>query len=95
MIQWCQPLDVAVQEILRVLKPGGLFVFSTLSQGTLFELKSSWAQVDNDKHVIDFLTEAQLEHTFNTNQSRLIKQNSQDIVLEYENVLHLARELKA
>ena len=25
MIQWCQPLDVAVKEILRVLKPGGIF----------------------------------------------------------------------
>lgn len=94
MIQWCQPLDVAVKEILRVLKPGGLFIFSTLSRGTLFELKSSWAQVDNDEHVMDFLTEAQLENTFNGAQSRLIKQNSQDIVLEYENVLHLARELK-
>lgn len=94
MIQWCQPLEPALKEILRVLKPGGLFIFSTLVDGTLHELKSSWAQVDNDQHVIDFLSEKQLLKTLNTEQSRLIKENSQDIVLEYENVLHLARELK-
>lgn len=94
MIQWCQPLSITLKEILRVLKPGGLFVFSTLTDGTLFELKSSWAQVDDDEHVIDFLTEPALIQTMNTASSRLIKQHSQDVVLEYDNVLHLAHELK-
>ena len=94
MIQWCDDLSVVLNEILRVLKPGGLFIFSTLVDGTLFELKSSWAQVDQDKHVIDFKTEHQLETLFNSERSKLIDHNSQDIILEYENVLHLARELK-
>lgn len=94
MIQWCRPLNLAINEILRVLKPGGLFVFSTLVDGTLLELKSSWAQVDDDKHVIDFLTEQNLSSIVNTEKSRLLKHNNQDIVLEYENVLHLAHELK-
>ncbi|GLX80343.1 malonyl-[acyl-carrier protein] O-methyltransferase [Thalassotalea insulae] len=94
MIQWCDDLTIVVNEILRVLKPGGLFIFSTLVEGTLFELKSSWAQVDQDKHVIDFKTEQQLSELFNSEHSKLIEHNSQDIILEYENVLHLARELK-
>jgi len=94
MIQWCEHLDIVIKEILRVLKPGGLFIFTTLIEGTLFELKSSWAQVDQDKHVIDFKTETELENLFNTEHSTLIEQNCQDIILEYENVLHLARELK-
>lgn len=94
MIQWCQPLQPAVREILRVLKPGGVFVFSTLLDGTLYELKSSWAQVDEDKHVIDFLTENALMHAMSTPDSEIIQFHSQDIVLEYENVLHLAHELK-
>jgi malonyl-CoA O-methyltransferase len=94
MIQWCEALPVLKAEIIRVLKPGGLFIFSTLVDGTLFELKSSWAQVDDDKHVIDFKTEQELAAIFNTDDSKLIECSKKDIVLEYENVLHLAKELK-
>lgn len=94
MIQWCQPLEPVINEILRVLKPGGLFVFSTLADGTLHELKSSWAQVDDEKHVINFKTEQDILATFNHAQGKLLEHKVQDIVLEYENVLHLAHELK-
>jgi len=94
MIQWCEPLETTLNEILRVLKPGGVFLFSTLTEGTLFELKSAWKQVDNDQHVIDFKNELTLEVLFNTPKSILVEQKIQPIVLEYENVLHLARELK-
>ncbi|MEW6982920.1 malonyl-ACP O-methyltransferase BioC [Colwelliaceae bacterium 6471] len=94
VIQWCEPLDKALDEIMRVLKPGGLFIFSTLVDGTLYELKSSWAQVDDDKHVIDFRSPAELMTLLNSSQSRLIEHQAQDIVLEYESVLHLAHELK-
>jgi len=94
MIQWCDPLEKTLNEILRVLKPGGQFLFSTLTEGTLFELKSSWKQVDDDQHVIDFKNVQNLEKLFNSSQSTLIKQKNHQIILEYENVLHLARELK-
>lgn len=94
MIQWCDPLKTVLDEIIRVLKPGGLFIFSTLIDGTLYELKSSWGQVDNEQHVIDFKTEDELNSIFNTATSRLIEQQNKDIILEYENVLHLAHELK-
>jgi malonyl-CoA O-methyltransferase len=94
VIQWCDPLDVLIKEVLRVLKPGGLFIFSTLLDGTLHELKSSWAQVDDDKHVIDFKTEGELKTIFSHRSCKLLEQKNQDLVLEYENVIHLARELK-
>lgn len=94
MLQWCEPLNAVINETLRVLKPGGLLIFSTLADGTLNELKSSWAQVDNDHHVIDFKTTEQLNALFDTNQSHLIEHKTQELVLEYENVLHLVRELK-
>ncbi|MFQ3266511.1 MAG: malonyl-CoA O-methyltransferase [Colwellia sp.] len=94
VIQWFEPLDVAIHEILRVLKPGGLLMFTTLVDGTLHELKSSWKQVDDDQHVIDFKTVTELNTLFNNDKGKLVEQKCQDIVLEYQNVIHLARELK-
>ena len=94
VIQWCDPLDDIIEEILRVLKPGGLFIFSTLLDGTLHELKSSWAQVDDEQHVIDFKTDANLKAIFDKASCKLLEQKTQDLVLEYQNVIHLARELK-
>tara|TARA_B110000438_G_C15775630_1_gene633909 strand:- start:291 stop:1076 length:786 start_codon:yes stop_codon:yes gene_type:complete len=95
MIQWCDPLDLVINEVMRVLKPGGLFVFSTLIDGTLIELKTAWAQVDNDQHVIDFKPESEIRPLFDGTNRKLLNAKQQDIVLEYENVLHLARELKS
>lgn len=94
MIQWCEPIDKVLTEIMRVIKPGGLFVVSTLVDGTLRELKSSWAQVDNDQHVIDFHTEQELNQIFNSGLAKKINHLKKDIILEYENVMHLATELK-
>jgi len=94
VIQWCDPLDIAIKEMLRVLKPGGFIIFTTLVEGTLHELKSSWKKVDDDQHVIDFKSERDLNEFFNTNNSNVVEYKCQDIVLEYENVIHLARELK-
>jgi len=94
VIQWFEPLDEAITEMLRVLKPGGLLIFTTLVDGTLHELKSSWHQVDSDQHVIDFKTVAELNTLFDNDKSMLVEQKCQDIILEYQNVIHLARELK-
>ncbi len=94
VIQWCDPLDVVLNEVLRVLKPGGTFVFTSLVDGTLFELKSAWSQVDSDQHVIDFKTQAQLIDLFSSTSAALVTHKCQNVVLEYENVLHLAKELK-
>ncbi len=94
VIQWCDHLDILVKEILRVLKPGGLFIFSTLLDGTLHELKSSWSQVDDEKHVIDFKTPEYMEAIFDNGSCKLLEHKTQNLVLEYQNVIHLARELK-
>lgn len=55
MLQWCEPLDVALAEVHRVLKPGGFFSFSTLGPDTLRELRAAWAAVDGYNHVNHFL----------------------------------------
>jgi malonyl-CoA O-methyltransferase len=55
MLQWCDPLDDALAEVRRVLKPQGFFVFSTFGPDTLKELRSSWAEADGYSHVNRFL----------------------------------------
>jgi malonyl-CoA O-methyltransferase len=55
MLQWLQPPDRALQEIRRVLKPGGLLLASSFGPETLQELRSAWAAADGGVHVNDFI----------------------------------------
>lgn len=55
MLQWVQPLDVALTQILRVLKPGGLLLASSFGPQTLQELRAAWTAADDDVHVNDFI----------------------------------------
>ncbi len=54
-LQWCNDPVTAFAEVLRVLKPGGLFVFTTFGPDTLKELRASWRAVDDHVHVNDFI----------------------------------------
>ncbi len=54
-LQWCNDLNAALLEARRVLKPGGLFVFSSFGPDTLKELKQSWAAINSDNHVNQFI----------------------------------------
>lgn len=53
-LQWCNDTGAALQEMLRILKPGGLLMFTTFGPDTLKELRASWRQVDDRLHVNDF-----------------------------------------
>ncbi len=53
-LQWCD-LTTSFAEIQRVLKPGGLLMFTTLGPDTLLELRQSWAAVDSYPHINQFL----------------------------------------
>jgi malonyl-CoA O-methyltransferase len=55
MLQWCEPLETALAEVRRVLRPEGFFAFSTFGPDTLCELRSAWAQADGYCHVNRFI----------------------------------------
>jgi len=55
MLQWCHDPDAVFREVRRVLKPQGLFIFTTLGPDTLQELRSAWRAVDDHIHVHRFI----------------------------------------
>lgn len=55
LLQWLGEPDAVFGEVLRCLRPEGLWLFSTLGPDTLTELRQSWAMVDDRPHVHDFL----------------------------------------
>jgi malonyl-CoA O-methyltransferase len=94
-IQWCSNLPLLMQEVERVLSPNGLFVFSTLIDGSLDELKVAWSEVDDKQHVNDFFVkdhyqQAVLESDLNT---ALLQEETK--VLKYQKLTQLMRELKS
>ncbi len=53
-LQWCTDFSRVLSEIKRVLKPGGVLLFSSLADGSLLELRNSWRAVDHLAHVNQF-----------------------------------------
>lgn len=54
MLQWCVELETVFAELQRVLRPGGLLLFTSFGPDTLSELRGSWQQVDGYSHVNAF-----------------------------------------
>lgn len=55
MLQWCNDLDRAFAEMHRILRPGGVLMFSTFGPDTLRELRHCWRTVDGHNHVNAFI----------------------------------------
>lgn len=54
-LQWVNDLDQVLSSLHRVLRPGGLFMFSTFGPDTLKELRATFAKKDGYTHVHRFI----------------------------------------
>lgn len=53
-LQWIEDLQGVLNGFRRVLKPGGMLLFSTFGPETLIELREAFAQADDRAHVSPF-----------------------------------------
>jgi malonyl-CoA O-methyltransferase len=93
-LQWCNDLHAVFTDIKRVLKPGGQLAFATFGHGTLQELKTAWASVDDYRHVNDFYEEIQLCEILRQAGFGAIHSECQIHQRRYGSVLDLMKELK-
>lgn len=94
VIQWSQNLEQVLNEIYRVLKPGGKFCFSTLLDGTLKEYKTSWQTIDSRPHVNNFYSRENLTKSCLCSGFQIQQFQEEQVIFYHPEVKHLARELK-
>ncbi|MEK6747928.1 MAG: malonyl-ACP O-methyltransferase BioC [Pseudomonadota bacterium] len=93
-LQWCQDLDRTFAECRRVLRPGGLFLFSTLGPDTLKELRASWQAVDAYAHVNLFMDMHDVGDALVRARFADPVMDVEHLTVTYKNALELMRELK-
>jgi malonyl-CoA O-methyltransferase len=94
MLQWCDDLDAAFAEARRVLKPDGLFTFTTFGPDTLKELRSAWSAVDDYSHVNTFIDMHDIGDALVRAGLTEPVLDVERITLTYPDVLALMRDLK-
>ena len=94
MLQWCNYPDLVYAEVNRVLRPGGLFIFSTFGPDTLKELRQSWRSVDDRIHVNAFFDMHDVGDAVIRAGFENPVMETEKFTLTYDDVLTLLQDLK-
>ncbi len=94
MLQWCVDIEAVFRELRRVLRPGGLLLFTSFGPDTLHELRTSWAQVDGYAHVNAFLDMHDVGDALVKTRFADPVMDSERLTLTYGDARQLMRELK-
>lgn len=93
-LQWCDP-DAVFRECRRVLRPGGLFLFTTFGPDTLKELRAAWRSVDPGLHVHEFIDMHDLGDALVRARFADPVMDVEALTLTYAQVPAVLRDLKA
>lgn len=94
MLQWCVDLQSTFRELQRILRPGGLLLFSSFGPDTLKELRESWQSVDAFSHVNAFVDMHDVGDALVRARFADAVVDVERLTLTYPDVLQLMRELK-
>jgi len=94
-LQWCLDLEQTFKEFKRVLKPGGLLMFTTFGPDTLRELRSCWSQVDGYTHVNNFVDMHDIGDALIRSSFAEPVMDMELLTMTYNDVPSLMRDLKS
>jgi malonyl-CoA O-methyltransferase len=94
-LQWCDDPGLAIAEFARVLKPGGLLLFTTFGPATLHELRTAFAAADTAPHVGRFVDMHDIGDALIATGFRDPVLERDDFTLTYPDAVTLMRELRA
>ncbi len=93
--QWSPDPEQLFAEIRRVIRPGGLLLFTSFGPDTLHELRSAWAAVDGEPHVNPFIDLHDLGDLLMASGFAEPVMDMEMFTLEYPDVTSVMRDLKA
>ncbi len=92
-LQWCDPRAVFA-EAVRVLRPGGLLMFTSFGPDTLREMRAAWRTVDETPHVHGFIDMHDLGDMLVHAGFADPVMDMEQLTLTYANVKAVMRDLK-
>lgn len=94
MLQWCNAPDCVFAEFRRVLRPGGLVLFTSFGPDTLKELRAAWRVADGHTHVNRFIDMHDLGDALVRAGLQAPVMDMEHLTLTYPDVRSLMRDLR-
>lgn len=94
-LQWVNDLDQVFTSLQRVLRPGGLFMFSTFGPDTLKELRATFSKNDGYTHVHRFIDMHDIGDALMRSGFDAPVMDVEYYTLTYDNLSALMRDLKS